>query len=314
MLTERIRKLTEYLSDGGVAFKTDEPLSRHTTLRIGGAAAVAILPKSDDEVLLALSAVRRADVPLFVLGGGSNLLAPDRGYAGAVLLTGGLSSLSVEHRTDGSATVTAGAGVSLSVLARRMAAESLTGAEFLYGIPGTVGGAVVMNAGAYGGEIGQILFSSRYIDVRDPTAVRERSLSEHSYGYRESAYLADPSLLVLSATLTLRAGDRAEIEWEMDRLMTQRREKQPLEYPSAGSFFKRPVGAFAGKLIEDCGLKGYRIGGAEVSEKHAGFLVNRGGATEADVRALAAYVRETVLRETGYLLESEVRAVEGDAP
>ena len=310
---EQMRELHRRLTDAGIEYRCDEPLSRHTTLRIGGNAAVAILPTSEEEVRLALSFLKELCVPLFVIGGGSNLLAPDRGFDGAVLLTGGLSALSVEVSGEGG-TVTAGAGVPLAMLARAAERAGLTGAEFLYGIPGTVGGATVMNAGAYGGEIGQILASSRYIDVEHPCDVWEMSLAEHRYGYRASAYLEKPSLLVLSVTLQLKCGDRDAISAEMARMMAQRREKQPLEYPSAGSFFKRPVGTFAGKLIEDCGLKGYRIGGAEISEKHAGFLLNRGGATEADVRALAAHVREVVLRETGYLLESEVQVMEGNAP
>lgn len=307
------RMLLNALSEDGVDVKENVPLSAHTTFRVGGAARIGIFPTSEQEVAAALRAVKEADVPLFVLGGGSNLLAPDAGYPGAVLFTEGLRGIECEETEEG-AILTAGAGVHLSLLARRAEELGLTGAEFLYGIPGTVGGAVVMNAGAYGGETAQILVSSRGIDRNDPLRIFERSLEEHCYGYRSSTYLDHPELLVLSARFALPRGDRAEISERMRTLLQQRKEKQPLEYPSAGSFFKRPVGTFAGKLIEDCGLKGYRIGGAEVSVKHAGFLINRGGATEADVRALSAYVRETVLRETGYLLESEVRVMEGTAP
>ena len=313
-MTERIAELNRRLSKDGIAYTNGESLASHTTLRVGGAAAVSILPRTEGEALSALAHVSSVGIPLFVIGGGSNLLAPDAGFLGAVLLTRSLSHIEVEREENGDATVTVGAGVLLSTLSRVAEREGLTGAEFLYGIPGTVGGAVVMNAGAYGGEIAEILVSSRYVDAANPSTIFERTLAEHSYGYRQSVYLCSPQEVVLSATIRLRAGDREVISREMARLLAQRREKQPLEYPSAGSFFKRPVGAFAGKLIEDCGLKGYRIGGAEVSEKHAGFLVNRGGATEADFRALAAYVREVVLRETGYLLESEVRAMGGGAP
>ena len=255
---------------------------------------------------------KELDVPLFVIGGGSNLLCPDAGYNGAVLFTKRINEISFRDAEDGSVFVTAGAGVTLSALSKALLEKGLTGAEFLYGIPGTVGGAVVMNAGAYGGEIAQILSSSRYVNRNSPDASNTRDLAAHRYGYRTSVYLTAPEELVLSTTFLLRKGNAVTIENEMKKLLSQRKEKQPLEYPSAGSFFKRPTGTFAGKLIEDCGLKGTRVGGAEISEKHAGFIVNRGGATEADVRRLAALVRETVLRETGYLLEAEVRTMGGE--
>ena len=307
----RIEQLNTILTKKGIECRREEPLSRHTTFRIGGRAMLAVFPKTPTEAATALTAIRCAEIPHFVVGGGSNLLAPDDGFSGAVLFTAAMRTLSFSPMEDGTTLVNADAGVPLSVLAKQAAEHSLTGAEFLYGIPGTVGGAVVMNAGAYGGEIAQILCSSRYLDASG--AVHELPLAEHMYGYRNSVYLKDTNALVLSATLRLKSFDRNAIEREMERLILQRKEKQPLEYPSAGSFFKRPEGAFAGKLIEDCGLKGYRIGGAEISAKHAGFIVNRGGATEADVRRLAAYVRQTVLEQTGYLLESEVRPMKGEA-
>lgn len=308
-LTDRTAAFCAALSSRGIEYRRDEPLSRHTSFRIGGAASVAVFPSCGTEMADALSEVRRRGIPYFVVGGGSNLLAPDDGFDGAVIFTTAMRSISFREASDGTMEVTADAGVPLSVLAKQAAERGLTGAEFLYGIPGTVGGAVVMNAGAYGGEIAQILLSSRYLDV--DAREHARDLAGHAYGYRRSVYLAHPEETVLSAVLRLKKGDREAIKMEMERLITQRKEKQPLEYPSAGSFFKRPEGAFAGKLIEDCGLKGFRIGGAEVSVKHAGFLVNRGGATEADVRALAAYVRATVKEQTGYLLESEVRPMKG---
>ena len=298
--------------DGKIRYRCGEMLARHTTFRIGGEATLALFPRNEGETLFALSETQKCGVPLFVIGGGSNLLAPDAGYDGAVLFTGDMNGISVSPLENGDAYVTAESGVSLSALAKTAFRYGLTGAEFLYGIPGTVGGAVVMNAGAYGGEIAQILVSSHFVDRETPSAVSERTLSEHRYGYRTSVYLAHPSEIVLSAVFYLKKGDPTEIEREMRRLIEQRREKQPLEFPSAGSFFQRPIGTFAGKLIEDCGLKGMRVGGAEVSVKHAGFIINRGGATEADVRALAARVRETVRRETGYCLACEVRTMGGE--
>lgn len=311
MLHDRISELYDALSRRGIECRRNEPLSLHTTFRIGGNAAIAIFPKDEDEMCFSLRAVRESEVSLFVMGGGSNVLAPDAGFDGAVLFTGGMRTLSVSPIKDGSVLLSVGAGMPLSLFSRAAAERGLTGAEFLCGIPGTIGGAVVMNAGAYGGETAQILVSSRYADTEMYTPC-ERSLEAHDYGYRESIYLRRPNEMVLSAVFCLLQGDGEAIKAKMGELLAQRRAKQPLEYPSAGSFFKRPTGTFAGKLIEECGLKGYRIGGAAVSEKHAGFLVNRGGATEADVRALAAFVRETVLRETGYLLESEVQTMGGE--
>ena len=312
MPNEGILKLHTALSECGIACETAVALSRYTTFRIGGDAALGVFPKTDEEAMTALGLMLECGVAPFVVGGGSNLLCPDAGYDGAVLFTRGLAGISFRDAEDGSAFVTAGAGVTLSALSKVLLVKGLTGAEFLYGIPGTVGGAVVMNAGAYGGEVAQILSSSRFVDRNSPAVSFVRDKAAHHYGYRDSVYLHSPDEIVLSATFLLRKGSPARIEAEMLRLLGQRREKQPLDHPSAGSFFKRPTGAFAGKLIEDCGLKGRRVGGAEVSVKHAGFIVNCGGATEADVRALAALVRETVLRETGYLLECEVRTMGGE--
>ncbi len=312
MLHESISKLYTVLTERGILCETHVPLFRYTTFRIGGEAELAVFPKNEEEALTVLRLVREHRVPLFVIGGGSNLLCPDAGFCGVVLFTKGLDGISFRDGEDGSVFVTADAGVTLSALSKALLERSLTGAEFLYGIPGTVGGAVVMNAGAYGGEIAQILHSSRFVDRNFPDAPFERDLEAHDYGYRTSAYLNSPEELVLSATFLLKKGVATMIEGEMKRLLSQRKEKQPLEYPSAGSFFKRPTGTFAGKLIEDCGLKGTRVGGAEVSVKHAGFIVNRGGATESDVRRLAGLVRETVRRETGYLLECEVRTMGGE--
>lgn len=312
MLHERILKLHNALLECGLSCETHVPLSRYTTFRIGGDAALAVFPRTEEEALCVLRSAGEHSVPLFTIGGGSNLLCPDAGFSGAVLFTRGLNEISFRDAEDGSVFVTAGAGVTLSALSKALLEKGLTGAEFLYGIPGTVGGAVVMNAGAYGGEIAQILHASRYVNRNFPDASDTRDLAAHRYGYRTSVYLTAPEELVLSATFLLKKGNAVEIENEMRRLLSQRKEKQPLEYPSAGSFFKRPTGTFAGKLIEDCGLKGTRVGDAEISPKHAGFIVNRGSATEAEVRRLAALVRETVLRETGYLLESEVRTMGGE--
>lgn len=312
MYASRLDHLASLPGAKQIRIERNVPLSAHTTFRIGGAAAIGVFPADEEQMTIALSAIRDSEIPYTVIGGGSNLLAPDEGYCGAVLFTGGMKRIVSEEAADGKVTVTAEAGVSLGAFAKYAQENGLAGAEFLYGIPGSIGGACVMNAGAYGGEIAQILRSSRYLDARDPSEIRERSASEHQFAYRHSVYLDSPSELVVSASFLLVRDDPDEILSRMRSLLGQRREKQPLEYPSAGSFFKRPVGAFAAKLIDDCGLKGYRVGDAQVALKHAGFVVNLGGATEADVRRLAKEVRAIVFEKTGYLLESEVRVMTGE--
>ena len=312
MLTSRLDHLASLPDAKHIRIERNVPLSAHTTFRIGGAAAIGVFPADEEQMMTALSEIRACDIPYAVIGGGSNLLAPDKGYCGAVLFTGGMKRIVSEETDDGKVLVTADAGVSLGAFAKYAQERGLAGADFLYGIPGSIGGAVVMNAGAYGGEISQILHASRYLDALDPSEIRERNASEHRYAYRHSVYLESPSEIVVSASFVLTRDDPDVILSRMRALLGQRKEKQPLEYPSAGSFFRRPVGAFAAKLIDDCGLKGYRVGDAQVSVKHAGFVVNLGNATEADVRRLASDVRATVFERTGYLLESEVRVMTGE--
>ena len=277
--------------------RTLEPLARHTTFRIGGPAAVFAEPQTPEEAVRIAEDCRAKDTPLRALGNGSNLLVSDTGVDGVVLSTAGLREL----RRDGVRLI-CGAGVPLSsacVLAQR---EGLTGLAFAYGIPGTVGGAVLMNAGAYGGEMAQVIES---VEFWEDGEVRTLGASELELSYRHSRF-SHGHALILRAVLRLTPGDPAAILAEMQELMGRRRDKQPLELPSAGSTFKRPAGAFAAALIDQCGLKGLRVGGAMVSEKHAGFVVNAGGATCADVLALMRQVRGVVQEKTGYLLEPEV--------
>lgn len=278
----------------------NEPMSRHTTFRIGGAADYFVNLKPDAPVGAILTALHHAEIPVTVIGRGSNLLVRDEGVRGAVLCTLGLDRVTVEG-----ARVTAQAGATLAKLAGEALAHGLTGAEFAAGIPGSLGGAVFMNAGAYDGKMADIVTVSRY--VLPNGAEGEVSGAEHAFDYRESVYKANPERLILSAELALTPGDPAAIRAKMDDFAQRRRDKQPLEYPSAGSTFKRPAGYFAGKLIEDCGLKGFAVGGAQVSEKHAGFLINRGGATADDMRRLIETVQERVLAAFGVRLECEVR-------
>lgn len=283
----------------GADIQLNEPLAAHTTFRIGGpCAAMVTLP--DIEAVKAVTAyLRQHQTPHTLIGHGSNLLVPDEGYAGVVLkLDGVFQEISVSE--DG--VIRCGAGVPLQKLCKAALDAHLTGLEFAYGIPASVGGAVYMNAGAYNGEISQVL---RSVTIMDETgALRSLSADTLDLRYRHSI-LMSKNWMILHADFELQAGDHDAIQARMQELITRRKEKQPLEYPSAGSTFKRPEGAFAGKLIDECGLRGYTSGGAQVSEKHAGFVINRGNATFADVMAVCQHVQAVVKAQTGYLLEME---------
>lgn len=281
--------------------RLEEPMRDHTSFRIGGPAALMALPRSEEQAEVCLGAAAELGIEPFYMGNGSNLLVSDRGTRAFVLKSfDGLGYF----RREGEAVITAGCGAPLSRLAVFAMECGLSGLEFAQGIPGTLGGAITMNAGAYGGEMAQVVRRTRYVDA-DGT---EGALAggEHGFSYRRSAF-SDGRRLILSAELELKQGDRSEIRARMAELSEKRRSKQPLEYPSAGSTFKRPQGHFAAALIEQCGLKGLAVGGAQVSEKHAGFLINRGGATCGDMLRLIEKVRETVLRETGVALELEIK-------
>ncbi len=282
----------------GLEVLEGEPMSRHTTFRIGGPARWMLLPRSADQAAAVLRLCRERGIVPFFLGCGSNLLVGDGGYDGAILSTARLDEMRVEGET-----VYAGGGARLSRLAALAADQGLSGLEFASGIPGSVGGAVRMNAGAYGGEMCQAL---ERVDCLDETGA-PHTLSPEAchFAYRHSVF-CEKNWLITGALFRLRRRDSAEIRAEMAELNRRRREKQPLEYPSAGSTFKRPPGRFAAALIEECGLKGLRVGGAQVSEKHSGFVINREDATCADVLALMEQVRERVLERTGVLLEPEV--------
>lgn len=281
----------------------DDPLSKRCTFRIGGSCK-AFVEVSSEEALAELCRYAKAnDIRYFVLGKGSNVLFDDRGFDGVILHIGsGLSEISLE----GEDTVVAGAGANLITVCMFALENSLSGLEFAYGIPGSVGGAVFMNAGAYGGEIRDIIFSARAVSP-DGSFI-EASSEDMQLGYRHSCFMENDSI-VTSAVFKLKKADKEEIRAKMDDLMSRRREKQPLEYPSAGSTFKRPEGKFAGKLIQDSGLRGATVGGAQVSEKHCGFVINKGNATSADVQALISHIQKTVMEQTGSWLECEVRYV-----
>lgn len=276
-----------------------EHMSKHTTFKIGGPAKLMLLPSSDDDIISALEIAALVGAPTLVIGGGSNLLVSDNGLDAVVIkLAKNFSNITLDGDT-----LTAQSGVSLASLAAFAYQHSLTGLEFAAGIPGTFGGAVYMNAGAYGEEISGCVHSA-WVLVGDEIA--ELSNSQLGFAYRTSC-IQGSSNIVLSARVSLWQGDQHEISAKMDNLAQQRREKQPLEYPSAGSTFKRPADNFAGKLIEEAGLKGFQIGGAQISLKHAGFIINTGNATAADVLNLMEYAQEQVYKRFGIELEPEVK-------
>lgn len=282
----------------------DEPMKNHTSFKIGGPAAALCAPKDRQQLRELVGFVQREGVDSWYIGNGSNLLVSDKGLNGvAILLDSGFDG---EIEVDGTVLL-APAGKKLSAVCAAACAAGLTGLEFAYGIPGSVGGAVYMNAGAYGGEMKDRLL---WVEYLAPTGEIVRLEQEQlSLSYRHSRFMEEgmQGSCIVRAAFGLQRGEKAAIQSEMDRILNQRRQKQPLEYPSAGSTFKRPQGAYAAQLIDECGLKGFTVGGAQVSEKHAGFVINTGKATCADVLELTRQVRECVKEKTGYLLELEVR-------
>lgn len=276
-----------------------EPMKLHTTFRAGGDAAWFVYPENTEELKEVLHSCNGAGVPFCLIGNGSNLLVSDRGFPGVMISTEKFDRLECAGNI-----IRAGAGVLLSKAAAAACKGSLTGFEALAGIPGTVGGAVVMNAGAYGTEIKDVLISATVLT--EDGEIKVLTNEELNFGYRTSC-ISECGYLVLEAEFSLAFGEQSSVKAVMEDLAARRREKQPLEYGSAGSTFKRPAGYFAGKLIEDAGLKGAFVGGAEVSKKHAGFIINRGNATASDIYALCTHVKETVFARYGIGLELEVR-------
>lgn len=283
------------------------PMSRYTTFRVGGPADVLVQIASADEIAVALSAARRAGVPVTIIGNGSNLLVRDGGIRGLVLRIAGSFS---EITRDGDM-LCAQAGASIGACALYAMHAGLSGLAEIAGIPGTIGGGVIMNAGSYGGELSQVVTRVEALSIEDGRSVVFEDV-DLGFSYRHSAMM-DADVIVTGVTMQLDPGDPAVLRARMEELARARREKQPLEYPSAGSTFKRPEGYFAAKLIDDCGLRGLRAGDAQVSEKHAGFVVNLGHATARDILSLMEQITDRVWERTGVRLESEVRILGTDA-
>ncbi len=281
--------------------RENEPLKNHSSFRIGGPADVMFLPKTAEELAGLYKLLLEGEVRHFVMGNGSNLLFADEGYRGAVIKTSGLNEVNLIAGN----TLRTQCGALLSQTAVFARKNALSGMEFAHGIPGSVGGAVVMNAGAYGGEIKDIAVKTVYLDALGE--VREAVGEEHDFGYRHSRF--QPGEIVLSCDFMLQPGDEDGIQNKMSELAAKRKASQPLELPSAGSTFKRPVGGYAAALIDQAGLKGLTVGGAQVSPKHAGFVVNIGGASCADVLELMEKIKEAVFAASGIELEPEVRIV-----
>lgn len=277
----------------------NEPMSRHTTFRTGGPACLFLRPENQDQLKKVMDFVRRLGTDYFVLGNGSNLLVSDEGYDGVVV------SLSKFNKVElkGTNQIYVEAGAMNSTIASFARDNALTGFEFAAGIPGTIGGAMIMNAGAYGGEMAQVVTEVTVLSPEGEIMVLDNNTME--FGYRTSA-IKNKGFIVLSVLLTLKRGKEEEITAQMKELAEKRRDKQPLEYPSAGSTFKRPEGYFAGKLIEDAGLRGFSVGDAQVSEKHCGFVVNKGNATSSEIYDLIKHVQKTVYDKFNVKLEPEV--------
>ena len=280
-----------------------EPMNRHTTFRIGGKVRVFLRPSSAEEIAGICSVCKGFGIRPFLMGRGSNLLVTDEALDGAVIQ---LAENFSDCRQVSETALYAQAGVTLVRLAREAQELGLTGLEFAGGIPGALGGGVSMNAGAYGGELKDVVVSVDYLD--EDLNLRTASAEECAFRYRGS-FFSDTGKVILGARLELQQADKAAVTARMDELKAKRVKSQPLEYPSAGSTFKRPVGGYAAAMIDDAGLKGYAVGGAQVSEKHAGFVINRGGASFEDVLQLMAHISKTVYDRTGITLEPEVKII-----
>lgn len=299
-----MNRICEYVKNEGISYIENEPMALHTTFKIGGPARLAVFPKNENEISDVIKKCKEENVRYMVVGNGSNLLVADEGIDAVVILLGKEFG---EVKLIDDTTIFAEAGAPLMKVCRFALENGLSGLEFAYGIPGSCGGGAFMNAGAYGGELGDVMFRCDHIDKDGSKGSLEGD--DLKLSYRHSAYYEN-GCVITGAYFKMQKADKEEIKAKMTDYMSRRRDKQPLEYPSAGSTFKRPEGNFAGALIEQCGLKGTSVGGAEISTKHAGFVINKGGATCKDVLDLCKKVADTVKAEKGIDLEMEVRVTE----
>ena len=299
-----MNRICEYVKNEGISYIENEPMALHTTFKIGGPAKLAVFPKNENEISDVIKKCKEENVRYMVVGNGSNLLVADEGIDAVVILLGKEFG---EVKLIDDTTIFAEAGAPLMKVCRFALENGLSGLEFAYGIPGSCGGGAFMNAGAYGGELGDVMFRCDHIDKDGNKGSLEGD--DLKLAYRHSAYYEN-GCVITGAYFKMQKADKEEIKAKLNDYMSRRRDKQPLEYPSAGSTFKRPEGNFAGALIEQCGLKGTSVGGAEISTKHAGFVINKGGATCKDVLDLCKKVADTVKAEKGIDLEMEVRVTE----
>ena len=300
-----MQKIYKQLIESGIDkdnILIDEPMNKHTSFKVGGKADFFVKAYNIEEIKSILRIVSKNDVPLFVLGNGTNLLVRDEGFRGIIL------QVKLEEINISGTEVAVGAGVKNAVLSKKLTDYSLTGFEFASGIPGTIGGAIKMNAGAYGGEMKDIVSEVTYLDYAGN--VYTINNSECEFEYRHSRFFNEKAI-ILEVKLKLKKGNKSEIEDKVKELLSQRKEKQPLEYPNAGSTFKRGEGFITAKLIDECGLKGYKIGGAEVSEKHAGFIINKYNATSADIINLIQHVQKEVKEKKGEDIKLEIEIIGG---
>ena len=305
-----IKIISEYINSKDNAeekrfiVKENESLKEYNTFKIGGAAELLVMPENRESLVGLIKIIKENNIKYYIIGNGSNVLIADKYFDGVFII---LSRMNNYIEACGGEFIYAHSGVSLNRVACVARDDNMTGFEFAYGIPGTLGGAVVMNAGAYGGQMSDVIYSSEYIDL-DNLEIKVIGNEAHDFGYRHSIF--DENKIILSCCLKLNQGEKSEIEAAMQKNMSARKEKQPLEYPSAGSVFKRGSNYFTAQVIDGCGLKGASVGGAQVSEKHAGFIINKKDASFDDVINLIEYVKSVAFEKMGIKLEREVKIIE----
>jgi len=302
--------ISEYCKNKRCIVKINESLKEYTAFKIGGTAEAVVLPEDKETLIGLFKIIKEHKIKYILLGNASNVLISENHFDGVFIMTSQMNNITVGRGVpDAPPSIHADCGAPLNKLAGTAKEHSLSGLEFAYGIPGSLGGAVYMNAGAYGGQMSDIVYSGEYLDT-DTLEVVTINAQAHKFAYRKSVFAENSNYIILSSVLKLKHGDKSDIDALMTKNMSARKEKQPLEYPSAGSVFKRGEGYFTAKLIEDCGLKGCQIGGAQVSEKHAGFIINKGGAKFPDVVNLIEHIKAVVFNKTGITIEREVKIID----